>query len=76
MAGHVTRYWPNMPGIFTCTCNIDMKVVHIAGKKNSIADLLSRWFTVANNVQNLQQLVHPVTWIHTSQDLLATHDGI
>ena len=58
------------------TCNIDMKVVHIAGKKNSIADLLSRWFTVPNNVQKLQQLVHPVTWIHTSQDLLATHDGI
>ena len=58
------------------TCNIDMKVVHIAGKKNSIADLLSRWFTVPNNVQKLQQLVHPVTWIHTSQELLATHDGI
>ena len=58
------------------TCNIDMKVIHIAGKKNSIADLLSRWFTVTNNVQKLQQLVHPVTWIHTSQDLLATHDGI
>ena len=58
------------------TCNIDMKVIHIAGKKNSIADLLSRWFTVANNVQKLQQLVHPVTWIHTSQELLTTHDGI
>ena len=43
------------------TCYIDIKVVHIAGKINPVAHLLSRWFTVPNNVQKLQQLVHPVT---------------
>ena len=58
------------------TCNIDMRVIHIAGKNNPIADLLSRWFTVPNNVQKLQQLVHPVTWVHTNQDLLFTDNEI
>ena len=32
-------------------CNIDMKVVHIAGKLNAMADLLSGWFITTNNVQ-------------------------
>ena len=58
------------------TCNIDMKLIHIAGKNNPIADLLSRWFTVPNNVKKLQQLVHPVTWIHTNQYLLFTDNEI
>ena len=42
------------------TCNIDMKVVHITGKLNPVADLLSCWFTVSNNVQKLQELIDPV----------------
>ena len=49
------------------TCNIDKKVVHIAGKNNPGADLLSRWFTVPNNVQKLQELGYPVTWVHNME---------
>ena len=52
------------------TCNTYMKIVHIVGKSNPVAELLSRKFTVPNNVQKLQQLVYPVTWISTTQDLL------
>ena len=44
--------------LWLSTCNIDMKVAHIAGKNNPTADLLSRWFTQTNNVQKLQLLVH------------------
>ena len=54
------------------TCNIDMKVIHIAGKNNPIADLLFRWFTVLNTSSKIAQLVPPVTLIHTNQDLLVT----
>ena len=53
-----------------------MKVVHIAGKLDPVADLLSRCCTVPNNVQKLQEMVYPVTWIHTSYDLLCTNDDI
>ena len=30
-------------------CNIDLQVVHFAGKSNTVADLLSRWFVTCNN---------------------------
>ena len=58
------------------TCNIDVKVVHIAGEHNPVADSLSRWFTLPSNAQKLQVLVHPVIWVNTSQDLLFTDDEI
>ena len=56
--------------LWLSACNIDITVVHIPGKMNPIADLLSRWHITANNVSKLQQLVHPVTWIPTSVDFL------
>ena len=56
--------------LWLSACNIDIMVVHIPGKVNPVADLLSRWNITANNVSKLQQLVHPVTWIPTSVDLL------
>ena len=52
--------------------DICVKAVHIAARNNPVADLPSRWFTIPNNVQKLQQLLHPVTWTHTAQDLLLT----
>ena len=33
------------------TCNIDTKVVHIAGKLKPAADLMFKWFIVLNNVK-------------------------
>ena len=58
--------------MYLSTNNIDMKIVHIAEKNNPVADLLSRWFTVPNNVHKSQELVHPVIWVHTNQDLSFT----
>ena len=50
--------------------NIDIKVVHVSGKLNPVADLLSRWHVTLNNYEKLAQLVQPVTWISVSKDLL------
>ena len=56
--------------------NINLMVVHVPGKLNPVADLLSRWDITVNNVSKLQQLVHPVTWVPISQDLLYCDDSI
>ena len=56
--------------LWLSTCNIGIKVVHVAGKLNPVADLLSRRYITSQNVYKLQQTVHPVTWINTSDDLL------
>ena len=56
--------------------NINIMVVHVPGKLNPVADLLSRWNITVNNVSKLQQLVHPGTWVPTSQDLLYCDDSI
>ena len=56
--------------------NIDIQVVHIPGKMNPVADLLSRWHKTVNNVPKLQALIHPVTWIHTTEELLYCNKNI
>ena len=35
--------------MWVSTFNIDLKVVHVPGKLNEVADLLSRWFITKNN---------------------------
>ena len=62
--------------LWLSTCNIDIKLVHVAGKLNPVADLLSRWHFTSQNVSKLQQMVHPVTWINTSDDLLYVDESI
>ena len=57
-------------------CNIDLQVVPVPEKSNTVADLLSRWFITCNNFQKLQQLVHPVTWIIVNEYLLYTDESI
>ena len=56
--------------------NIDMRVIHIAGRLNPVADLLSRWHLTSNNFQKLQELVHPVSWVDVSSDLLHVDESI
>ena len=53
-----------------------MKVVHVAGKLNPVADLLSRWHITNNNFQKLQEMVHPVTWISISEEYLLVDETI
>ena len=47
-----------------------MRVVHIAGQLNPVADLLSRWHLTSNNFQKLQELVDPVSWVNVSANLI------
>ena len=56
--------------------NIDIRVIHIAGRLNPVADLLSRWHLTKNNVQKLQELVHPVSWVKVSGELLHVNESI
>ena len=62
--------------MWTSAFNIELKVVHIAGKMNPVADLLSRWNITPYNFQKLQELVEPVTWIPVDNTLLYTDESI
>ena len=62
--------------LWLSACNIDIMVVHIPEKMNPAADILSRWYSTVDNVSKLQELVHPVTRIPTSEDLLYCDDSI
>ena len=55
---------------------LSIMAVHVPGKLNPVADLLSRWNITANNFSKLQQLVPPVTWVTAPQDLLYCDDSI
>ena len=37
--------------------DVDVKVVHVPGKSNTVADLLSRWNTTFNAQEKLTQLL-------------------
>ena len=56
--------------------NIDIKVVHVLGSLNPVADLLSRWQVTVNNYEKLARLVQPVTWVPVSKDLLYVNQFI
>ena len=60
----------------TSTFNIDLKVVHVPGKLNDVADLLSRLFITRDNSQKLQKQVNPVVWVPVSSNLLYTDKTI
>ena len=56
--------------------NIDMRVIHIAGRLNPVADLLSQWHLTSNNFQKLQELVDPLVWVNVSEELLHVGESI
>ena len=45
------------------TMNVDLKVTHIPGKVNVVADLLSRWNTRTNPNATLSQLLPSYQWV-------------
>ena len=55
---------------------IDIRVIHIAGWLNPVADILSRWYLTSNNFQKLQELVDPVSWVNVSAELLHVDESI
>ena len=62
--------------LWLSACNINLQVVHVAGRCNTVADLLSRWFITCNNFQKLQELIHHVTWVAVNEELLCTDESI
>ena len=50
--------------------DIEITYVHISGKKNRTADLLSRWTGSVKDIQELNSLVPKVLWMKTSFSLL------
>ena len=50
--------------------NVEIKVIHVPGRLNPVADLLSRWYDTANNHEKLAQLVQPVTWVPVPKEFL------
>ena len=50
--------------------DIDITYVHISGKRNRRADLLSRWTGSEKNLQELNSLVPNFVWMETSLSLL------
>ena len=49
------------------TMNINLKVTHIPGKVNVIADLLSRWSSRPMTNAALHQLLPIHTWVHVNE---------
>ena len=50
--------------------DIDLQYVHVLGKNNVVADLLSRWQYTTENVTQLNALVSSPVWLSVSVDML------
>ena len=50
--------------------DIDLQYVHVLGKNNVVADLLSRWQFSGANVTQLKKLVHNPVWLPVSIDMI------
>ena len=64
--------------IWLCSASydIDFQFVHIAGKTNVIADLLSRWTQCADSDKKLYGLVPNAQWQHVSLGHLDLNNDI
>ena len=56
--------------------NINIRVHHIPGKSNNIADLLSRWNVTKDPLIKLYQLLPQFIWINTHVDLMKLNHDI
>ena len=71
LATCATNIW-----LITAIFNIQLRVVHVPGKANTIADLLSRWTTTLHPEQKLRKLVPDFIWINTHISLTALNYDI
>ena len=67
------------PFLATCARNvwylsaladIDLQYEHILGRNNTVADLLSRWQLIPNNMVQLQQFIPNPVWLPVSINML------
>ena len=49
--------------------NITIVTSHVYGVNNTVADLLSRWHTTADNMRKLHQYIPNPVWVDTHLDL-------
>ena len=56
--------------------NIQLDIIHIPGKYNQVADLMSRWDQTLNPIDKLSKLVPNWKYIQTHQDLLLLNFSI
>ena len=55
----------------TASKDIHLKVVHVKGRDNECADLLSRWHLVDNNVEKLTTIIEHPVWCHVNSSSLS-----
>ena len=67
------------PFLATCARNIwqeaairdiELRYVHIMGKQNKVADLLSRWENTVAQYQNLNAFIDKPMWVKVGSELL------
>ena len=57
----------------TALRDIKLKLIHVKGKNNQWADLLSNWHLVTNNWQKLMPMVNQPVWCNVTSDMLHIH---
>ena len=62
--------------LITAIFNIQLQVLHVPGKANVIADLLSRWTVTVKPEDKLRKLMPNFLWINTHINLTALNYGI
>ena len=62
--------------LITSIQDIKLSVVHIAGRDNVVADLLSRWNDSKEQHEKLKNLVSNYTWEEIPQDIFYLEDNI
>ena len=50
--------------------DIEITVVHLPGIKNTVADLLSRWDTIPDNIIQLHKHIDQPQWVPVHLDML------
>ena len=56
--------------------NISVDFIHISGKTNCAADLLSRWQNTAQDFEKISAMVSDPIWVHVHPDLLLLNHDI
>ena len=71
MVGQGIQLWPAVQNIwlFAATYNINIIVSHNWGSENRMADMLSRWQQIPDNVHKLHYLIEIPVWINRHIDL-------
>ena len=56
--------------------DIDLTIVHIPGKQNEVADLLSRWKSTKANTELLKKFLKNHVWVDISESHLMVDSSI